>query len=81
MVYAHGGFAGCVTVMVWPAMSTVPVRESPVFSETVRPTLPLPVAFAPPAMVIHAAFDVDVHAHPVVVVTVIDVVPPVGGAL
>jgi hypothetical protein len=52
-----------------------------VFSDIVSSTLPGPVPLAPPEMFIHAAFDVEVHAHSVVVVTVIDVVPPVGGAL
>ena len=80
-MYAHGVFAGCVTVTVWPAITSVPVRDAPVFSEIVRLTMPSPVPFAPTEMAIHAALDVAVHAHPVVVVTATDVVPPVDGAL
>jgi hypothetical protein len=51
------------------------------FSEIVSSTWPPPVPLAPPEIVIHAAFDVAVHAHPAVVVTVTDVVPPVDDAL
>jgi hypothetical protein len=50
------GTAFCVTVKVWPAMITVPVREVPaVLAATLRPTVPLPVPLAPEVTVIHDA--------------------------
>jgi hypothetical protein len=54
----------CVTVCVCVPMLMAPVRAPPVFAATVNVTLPLPVADAPPVIVIHGADVVAVHAHP-----------------
>ena len=47
IVNVHGAPA-CVTLNVWPAIVTVPVRCAvPVFAATVTATVPLPVPLAP----------------------------------
>jgi hypothetical protein len=70
------GAAACVTVTVCPAIVTVPVREvTAVLAAIVSVTVPVPVPLAGDG-VIHAALDGAVHAHPVVVATVIWTVPP-----
>jgi hypothetical protein len=45
-----------------PAIVSVPVRAAPVFAATRYATAPLPAPDAPAVIVIHAAFDVAVHA-------------------
>jgi hypothetical protein len=70
------GTASWLTVNVWPAIVSVPVRDAPVFAPTVKPTGPLPVPDAPELTTIHDAFDVAVHAQPAAAVTVADPVPP-----
>jgi hypothetical protein len=53
----------CVTVNVWPAIVTVPVRcAAAEFAAMVMLTVPLPVPLAPPVTVIHAALLAAVHA-------------------
>jgi hypothetical protein len=71
------GTAFCVTVKVWPAMITVPVREVPaVLAATLRPTVPLPVPLAPEVTVIHDALLVADRAQPVVPLTETLTPPP-----
>jgi hypothetical protein len=53
--------AACVTLSVWPATVTVPVRASPAFCRTVKPALPLPVAEAD-VVSIQATLLAAVHA-------------------
>ena len=67
--------AACVTVNVWPAMVSVPVRAGPVFAATVKFTVPLPVPDVTPS-VSHAALLTAVHVHPAVVVTATGVPAP-----
>jgi hypothetical protein len=55
----------------------VPVRAAPLFDAIENATDPLPVPDAPLVIVTHAAFDAAVHAQPLVVVTVVDPLPPV----
>jgi hypothetical protein len=60
----------CVTVKVWPAIVTVPVRSAPVFAVRLRRTDPFPVPVAPDVTVMNAALLVAVHAQPAPAVTV-----------
>jgi len=61
----------CVTVTVWPATVTVPVREAPpLLSATLKPAVPLPVTGIPDASVIQPTLLAAVHAHVLPVVTV-----------
>jgi hypothetical protein len=63
-------------------MVNVPVRALVVvLAATVKPTLPLPVPLLPVWMLIQLALLVAVHAHPLVVVTVVLPVPPVAATL
>src|SRR5436190_18511178 len=63
-------------------MVSVPVRELvPVLAATVKATLPLPVRLLPPVKVIQLALLATVHAHPLVVVTVVLPVPPAAATL
>ena len=69
--------AVCVTVKVRPAMVSVPVREDVVeLAWTLKPALPLPVPLAPDVTVMNEELLTAVQAHPVVVVTVDEPVPP-----
>lgn len=52
------------------------VRASPVFSDTVKVTVPGPELALADVTVTNAAFEPTVHAHPVLVVTLIDADPP-----
>ena len=64
------GCALCVTVKVWPAIVTVPVRCAVAeFAAMVMVTVPLPVPLAPAVTVIQAAPLVAVHAQVEVEVT------------
>ena len=67
--------AACVTVTVWPATVTVPVREAPLLSATLNPAVPLPVTLLPDVSVIQLALLAAVHAHVLPVVTVTPTVP------
>jgi hypothetical protein len=51
-------------VNVWPAIVSVPVREAPTFSATVKTTEPLPVPVTPDVMVSHGTLLLAVHAQP-----------------
>src|SRR5437870_990414 len=78
-----GGAAACACEMpsVWPATSTVPVRGPPLFAETVRPTLPLPVPLDPALTVIQSDWLTAVHPQvpPDCTFTAID--PPCAGTV
>ena len=77
--YEHAA-AVCVTVKLWPAIVSVPVRCDPaVFCATLYPTVPLPDPLAPPVMVIHDAPLVAVHAHPATVLTLAVADSPAAG--
>lgn len=53
-----------------PAIVNVPTRSTPVlFAAISNVTVPFPVPLAPELMVIQGTFDVAVHAHADVVVT------------
>ena len=66
----HGAPA-CVTVTVWPAIVTVPVRGAvPAFAVTENCAEPAPVALLPAVIVIQEALLVDVQPQPVLVLTV-----------
>jgi hypothetical protein len=52
-----------VTVMLCPAMVSVPVRAVPLFAEALNPTEPLPVPAAPDVIVSQEALLTAVHAH------------------
>jgi len=68
----------CVTVTVWPATVTVPVREAPpLLSATLKPAVPLPVTLLPDVSVIQPALLAVVHAHVLLVVALTVSVPAV----
>jgi len=77
----HGvGAAACVTVNVWPAIVSVPLRAAPGFAAAVYDTVPLPDPLPPDAIVIHDAFDDAVHAQLAPsAVTCTVLLPPAGG--
>ena len=65
------GAPACVTVNVWPAIVSVPVRDGdPVFAPMLYVTAPLPVPLAPAVTDSHAVFVVAVHVQPALAVTV-----------
>jgi hypothetical protein len=73
---------GCVTLNTWPAMLTSPLRcVEAVLAATDIETVPLPLPFAPPVTVIHAAPLDAVQAHPLAAVTPALVVAPAAGAV
>jgi hypothetical protein len=60
-----------VTVNVWPAIVSVPLRDAdPVFAPTLYVTVPLPVPLEPAVTDSQAVFVVAVQVHPVLAVTV-----------
>jgi len=62
-----------VTVNVWPAIVSVPVRDTAeVFAPTPYVTVPSPVPFAPLVTDSHAVLVVAVHVHPALAVTATD---------
>jgi hypothetical protein len=68
--------AACVTVKVWPAIATVPVRLAvAAFAATVNVTVPPPLPLAG-LTAIQAAALAAVQVQPVAVVTVAEMVPP-----
>jgi hypothetical protein len=72
----HG--ADCVTVKVFVAIVRSALRAAVVvFAGTLKLTVPLPERLDPPVTVTQLAPLVAVHAHPDVVVTATDPVPPV----
>jgi len=60
------------TVIVWPAIVSVPARAAPALAPAVNATEPFPLPAAPDVTEIHAALLVDVHVHPAAVVTATD---------
>jgi len=71
------GAAACVTVNVWPPAVIVPVRDVVAeFAATVNVTVPLPDPLAPPVIVIQVALLAAVHAQPLPLVTVNELVLP-----
>lgn len=60
--------ASCVTVNVFPATVSVPLRLAPVFAATVKLTVPLPLPLLPALIVIQLSLLVAVHVQPAVVV-------------
>ena len=78
IVNVHGAPA-CVTLNVWPAIVTDPVRCAvPVFAATVTLTVPLPVP-PEPTVTSHAALLVAVHAQVLPVVTATATLSPPAG--
>ena len=62
----------CVTVTVWPATVSVPVRgDVAVLAAMAKPTVPFPLPLAPDVMLSQEALLVAVHVHPVAVVTLL----------
>ena len=60
-----------MTVNVWPAIVSVPVRDNAeVFAPTPYVTVPSPAPFAPLVTDSHAVFVVAVHVQPALAVTV-----------
>ena len=71
------GAASCVTVNVCPPAVIVPVRDVVAeFADTVNVTVPLPDPLAPPVIVIQVALLAAVHAQPLPLVTVNELVLP-----
>jgi hypothetical protein len=60
--------AACVTLTVWPAMVSVPVRDPPVLAATLNAAVPLPVP-PPVVTVIQLVLVVAVQEQPAAVVT------------
>jgi hypothetical protein len=59
----------CVTVNVWPAMDSVPVRLGPAFALMLNAALPLPLPPGPDVIVSHDEWLVAAQAHPGPVLT------------
>jgi hypothetical protein len=69
--------AASVTVNVWPAIASVPVRGFVlVLAEALNATAPGPLPLAPLVIVSHGALLVAVQPHPPRPVTLTDPVPP-----
>ena len=67
-----GGAPACVTVTVWPAIVSVPVRgDVAVFAAIENATVPLPLPLAPDVMVSQASLLVAVQLQPAAVVTLL----------
>jgi hypothetical protein len=60
-VQGNGAASNCVTVKVWPAIVSVPVRTVVPLSVALNPTEPLPVPLAPDVTVSHDALLVALH--------------------
>ena len=58
-----------MTVNVWPAIVSVPLRAAPVLAATLNSTDPLPLPLAPEVMLIQDALVDAVHVQPPVVDT------------
>ena len=66
------GAPACVTVTVWPATVSVPVRgDVAVLAAMAKPTVPFPLPLAPDVMLSQEALLVAVHVHPVAAVTLL----------
>jgi hypothetical protein len=73
-----GAAAACVSVNVWPAMDSDPVRAAPPFGATEKLMLPLPLPSARDVIAIQPAWLIDTHEHSLAVVTVTLPVKPSG---
>ena len=63
----------CVTVKVLPAIVSVPVLEdAPGLDCTAYVTVAVPVRLVPEVTMIHGTFEIEVHPHEPLVVTVTD---------
>jgi hypothetical protein len=72
----------CVTVKVWPAAVSVPVREAvEVLAAMLKNTVPLPLPLAPAVIVSQAALLAAVQAHPAGIVTANEPLLPSATAL
>jgi hypothetical protein len=80
MANVQAGAPACVTVNVWPAIVSVPVRVVvPAFAATTTLTLPLPVPVMPAPTLSHAALLAVLQVQRLVVVTATLVVSPPAG--
>jgi hypothetical protein len=70
----------CVTVMVCPAIVSVPERDGPSVAAIVNVTLPDPFPLAPDVSVIHGTLLTALQAHPAAAATFTDRAPPEGSA-
>ena len=66
----------CVTVNVFPAIVSVPVRCGPLLAATAYSTVPFPLPLAPAVTVTKPELLTAVHAHPLVVITFTLPLPP-----
>jgi hypothetical protein len=74
---AHPVPDDCVTVTIWPATITVPVRaDDPVLVATSNVTAPLPLPLPPDVIVMNEELLAALHAQPGEVVTVTVTGPP-----
>jgi hypothetical protein len=73
--------AAWLMVTVWPAMVTVPVRTSPVFSAIVSPTVAVPLPVDPELITTNDAFEAAVQAHPLLTLTPTEAVAPVAATV
>jgi hypothetical protein len=71
--------AACVTVKVWPATVSVPVREPAVLTAAAKVTDPFPVPEAADVIDSQDALLLAVHVQPLAVVTPTVPVPPRAG--
>lgn len=71
-----GSLAAWLTVTVWPATVTVPVRASPRFSVTVMATVPGPLLLVTDVTLKNEEVEETVQAQPAFVVTLIVADPP-----
>ena len=70
------GTPAWVTVTVWPATVSVPVRAAvPVFAAIEKVTLPFPLPLAPDVIVSQASLLVAVQLQPAAVVTLLPLAP------
>ena len=74
MPYAHP--SACVILNVSPAIVIVPFLCTPVFAETVYPTVPLPVPDVPADNLIHEALLTAVQAHAAELTLTVPLIPP-----
>ncbi len=61
---------------VWPAITSVPLRDGPVLVATVNVTVELPLAIASAVMMIHETVLPAIHVHSKGAVTLTTPVPP-----
>ena len=71
MAYEHAGVGAAtwLTVSVWSAITTIPVRAMPVFAAMLKFTDPAPVPLLVPVTVIQGTWLAADQAHPAAVAT------------